>query len=136
MKYFITSMLSFVKVADFAGGSLTCVIGILMALFERSQSVSSPCSGLGSPPGGAKAGKAVCLFPSPHANIDWGGGGGGGGGREGVEGKGRRGARKICFLSFTAARQLQIEQVRYAVGLQGMIHLRNFCFSLPFPVHL
>ena len=104
MKYFITSMLSFVKVADFAGGSLTCVIGILMALFERSQSVSSPCSGLGSPPGGANAGKAVCLFPSPHANIDWGRGDGGErevweGGREGEEGKGRKGLGRR-FVSF------------------------------------
>ena len=32
--------LSLTQLADFAGGSLTCVIGILMALFERFQSVS------------------------------------------------------------------------------------------------
>ena len=31
---------SLTQLADFAGGSLTCVIGILMALFERFQSVS------------------------------------------------------------------------------------------------
>lgn len=29
------------QLADFAGGSLTCVIGILIALFERLTSVSS-----------------------------------------------------------------------------------------------
>lgn len=32
--------MSLTQLADFAGGSLTCVIGILMALFERFQSVS------------------------------------------------------------------------------------------------
>ena len=31
------------QLADFAGGSLTCVIGILMALFERTRSVSNEC---------------------------------------------------------------------------------------------
>ena len=31
------------QLADFAGGSLTCVIGILMALFERTRSVSTEC---------------------------------------------------------------------------------------------
>lgn len=28
------------QLADFAGGSLMCVIGVLMALFERTRSVS------------------------------------------------------------------------------------------------
>ena len=29
-----------IQLADFAGGSFTCVMGILMALFERERSVS------------------------------------------------------------------------------------------------